>query len=88
MHLFTFIGATLDLLVDLILPRFVTREVLLLQADDGVEVVGPACLLLLAEEDQPEYDFLGEVRYFNLFGFMIKPKVYEYVLAKGDADDV
>lgn len=80
MKIFTFVGICLDFILDIILPRFKTEDFLIMYTDAGIEIIEivgtPETLLVDPEID---YDEIMQVRYFNLFGFGLFPKFYQYV---------
>lgn len=52
-------------------PRFLTEEVAFEKLDDGYHIICP--LWLMNEGEQ--YDALGKIRTFNLFGWAICPRL-------------
>ena len=54
--------------LDFVTPRFITERVAVYKAEDGQWHV--LCREVeLRPSDEGEYDFIGEVRPFNFFGF-------------------
>lgn len=73
MRIFTLVGEFLDLALDILIPRFTSKEVLVQITKDGPVVVG---VLEDAIFEDVKYDEVMLLKYFNLFGFVLNPVLY------------
>jgi hypothetical protein len=62
---------TLKQFLNAFVPRFITEDVAFEKLDDGYSIICPLWLLDAGEQ----YDGIGQVRSFNIFGWAICPKL-------------
>jgi len=62
------------ILLDVLIPRFLTEDVAIIENDDGEYIV-----LCVVEDLQPtdNYDKIVSISCFNLFGFALFPRINE-----------